>query len=67
MTEQRPPRVFISYSHDSEEQADRVGTCRSPARAEGTEATLDQYEISPPEGWPMWCEGQIEEANLVNY
>ena len=33
LTEQRPPRVFISYSHDSEEHADRVLTlCRSPAR-----------------------------------
>jgi hypothetical protein len=57
LIEQRPPRVFISYSHESEEHADRVLALADRLRAEGIEATLDQYEISPDEGWPMWCEG----------
>jgi hypothetical protein len=47
---ERVPRVFISYSHDSPEHADRVLALADRLRAEGIDCHLDQYETSPPEG-----------------
>src|SRR5512147_2495788 len=61
----QPPRVFISYSHDSNEHDDRVLALADRLRAEGIAANLDQYEIAPPEGWPSWMERQIRESDLV--
>jgi tetratricopeptide (TPR) repeat protein len=59
------PRVFISYSHDSPEHADRVLALADRLRAEGIDCRLDQYETSPPEGWPRWMLNQVEAADFV--
>jgi tetratricopeptide (TPR) repeat protein len=59
------PRVFISYSHDSPEHADRVLALADRLRAEGIDCQLDQYETSPPEGWPRWMLNQVEAADFV--
>jgi hypothetical protein len=59
------PRVFISYSHDSPEHADRVLELADRLRAEGIDCHLDQYETSPPEGWPRWMLNQVEAADFV--
>jgi SEFIR domain. len=61
----RPPRVFISYSHDSPEHADRVLDLSDRLRRDGVESVLDQYLVSPPEGWPLWMDRQIEECDFV--
>jgi TIR domain len=61
----RPPRVFISYSHDSDDHADRVLALADRLRAEGIDVALDQYEISPPEGWPSWMDRQVRESDFV--
>jgi hypothetical protein len=55
-----PPKVFISYSHDTVEHQDRVLGFALRLRADGIDAEVDQYNTSPPEGWPLWCERQIE-------
>ncbi len=34
-------------------------------RAEGIDAEIDQYEECPPEGWPLWMEKKIKNANYV--
>jgi len=34
-------------------------------RADGIDASIDQYEPSPPQGWPAWCEAEIREADFV--
>ena len=60
-----PPRVFISYSHDSAEHADRVLDLADRLRRDGIEATIDQYVASPPEGWPVWMDRQIGESDFV--
>src|SRR5512132_4180831 len=65
MTERRPPRVFISYSHDTVEHQDRVLDFADRLRAEGIDAEVDQYNTAPPEGWPLWCERQIKAADVV--
>jgi hypothetical protein len=59
------PRVFISYSHDSSEHADRVLALANRLRAEGIDCHLDQYETSPPEGRPRWMLNQVEAADFV--
>jgi hypothetical protein len=64
MTE-APPRVFISYSHDSAEHQDRVLDLAHRLRADGIDAMIDQYVQFPAEGWPAWCEAQIRGADFV--
>jgi hypothetical protein len=59
------PKVFISYSHDSAEHQARVLALADRLRADGVDAEVDQYNTSPTEGWPLWCERQIEAADFV--
>ncbi|MBR3917951.1 MAG: TIR domain-containing protein [Clostridia bacterium] len=65
MEENYNPKVFISYSQDSVELADQVLQFSNHLRQEGIDTSLDQYEESPPEGWPRWMERQIEESDFV--
>jgi hypothetical protein len=44
------PRVFISYSYDWPEHADRVVAVADRPRAEGIDCHLDEYETTPPGG-----------------
>jgi YD repeat-containing protein len=59
------PRVFISYSHDSLEHLDRVLVLSDRLRVDGIDCNIDQYEESPPEGWPRWMINQIADAKFV--
>lgn len=61
----RRSKVFISYSHDSPQHKERVLKLSNRLRSEGIDCNIDQYEISPPEGWPRWMTDQIEEADYV--
>lgn len=60
-----PPTVFISYSHDSPEHAERVLTLADRLRQEGVDAVLDQYQPHPPEGWPRWMDQHLRAADFV--
>jgi len=60
-----PPKVFLSYSHDSAEHKDCVLALCDRLRKDGIDAWIDQYETSPPEGWPRWCANRVEEADFV--
>jgi formylglycine-generating enzyme required for sulfatase activity len=60
-----PSKVFISYSHDGPEHEERVLDLADRLREDGIDAEVDQYLQSPPEGWPAWCESQIENADFV--
>lgn len=62
---QNPPRVFISYSHDSPEHMSHVKTLSDRLCSEGVDSNIDQYEQSPSEGWPRWMVRQIREADFV--
>jgi hypothetical protein len=59
------PTVFISYSHDSREHADRVLAVANRLREDGIDCILDQYEESPPEGWTMWMDRHITNDDFV--
>jgi hypothetical protein len=60
-----PVRVFISYSHDSENHKDRVLNLADRLRSEGIDCHIDQYEMSPKGGWAQWMDRQIEDADFV--
>jgi hypothetical protein len=60
-----PIEVFISYSHDSTEHANQVLALANQLTEGGIFCYLDQWEESPPEGWPMWMDRQIRKANFV--
>ncbi len=62
---QRNPKVFISYSHDSRAQKERVLDLSNRLRQDGVDATIDEYEQFPEEGWPVWMERQIRESAYV--
>jgi hypothetical protein len=59
------PKVFISYSHDSEEHAARVLKLANDLRRDGVDAIIDQYFTSPSEGWPAWMDTHIREDDFV--
>jgi hypothetical protein len=57
--------VFISYSWDSSEHVRRVLQLSDRLRSDGIDCVLDQYESSPPEGWPRWMDRKIRDAQFV--
>lgn len=57
--------VFISYSWDSDEHIKAVREFGDRLRSEGIDAIIDQYEESPPDGWPRWMEKKIRDSRLV--
>jgi hypothetical protein len=60
------PRVFISYSHDSQEHKELVLNLSERLRADGLDAAIDQYvEAGPPEGWPRWMDEQLRASDFV--
>jgi hypothetical protein len=60
-----PPRVFITYSHDSNVHLARVRDLADRLRQDGLDVRLDQYEPHPAEGWLKWMTRQIDEADFV--
>ena len=60
-----PKRVFISYTHDSDDHKARVLGLSDRLCIEGVDCSIDQYEVSPPEGWPAWMDRMVSEADYV--
>ncbi len=61
----KSPRVFISYSHTPEEQRKAVRELALQLRSDGIDCMLDQFFLSPVDGWSSWAEQQINEAEHV--
>ncbi|MEU3956090.1 SEFIR domain-containing protein [Streptomyces achromogenes] len=60
------PRVFISYSHDSDEHRERVLGFIQALRRNGVDAWADFFvESTPPTNWPVWMQRQVENAEYV--
>jgi len=64
-SEQNPPKVFISYSHDSQEHRLRVYELLKKLREDGILCVTDHTVMSPPEGWQAWMEDRIKEADFT--
>lgn len=60
------PRVFISYSHDSDAHRALVLRFAERLRADGIDADLDQYvKGTPAETWPQWMLNRLDWATFV--
>jgi hypothetical protein len=64
-TKTRLDEVFVSYSWDSEHHMTAVLRFSNRLRSKGVDCVLDQYEESPPEGWPRWMDRKIRDAKFV--
>jgi hypothetical protein len=62
------PRVFVSYSPDSDEHRARITELVARLRGEGLTVVYDGDIAKvggPEEGWARWCERQIVECDCV--
>lgn len=60
------PRVFISYSHDTDAHKKHVLRLSERLREDGIETRLDQYvKGTPKEKWPLWMLDQIDWAEFI--
>jgi len=59
--------VFISYSHDSDQHKSRIQALVDRLRSDDITVVidLDMLPGGPPEGWPLWSEIQIKNADAV--
>jgi hypothetical protein len=60
-----PPKLFISYTHESAQHCDKILALADRLRADGIDAELDQYESAPSDGWAHWMGKKIKEAEFV--
>jgi hypothetical protein len=60
-----PPRVFISYSHDSPPHKAWVLKLASDLRKNGVDAVLDQWDLSPGEDIAVFMEQGLKNAARV--
>lgn len=58
-------RVFISYAHESQSHNNKVFELSERLRGDGVDCEIDQYQVSPSEGWPRWTKRQIEDSDFV--
>jgi formylglycine-generating enzyme required for sulfatase activity len=58
-------RVLISYSHDSEQHREAVLALAQALRSKGIDAWIDQFEPTPPQGWPRWIVEQVHRSDYV--
>jgi hypothetical protein len=59
------PRVFVSYSQDSDDHKQRVLELTQALRADGVDAIVDQFVDNPSQGWPRWMLDEIAAAQFV--
>ena len=59
------PTVFISYSHDSPTHVERVELLADKLGTAGLRCEIDKGQTSPPQGWPLWMQQQIEHSDFV--
>lgn len=60
-----PPRVFISYSHDSAEHKSWVLDFATTLRNRGIDAVLDQWDLRPGDDLPHFMETEIAKCDYV--
>jgi hypothetical protein len=60
-------KLFISYSHNTiaPDYMKQILALSDRLRSDGIDCRIDQYEDSPPEGWPRWMLNQVDRADFV--
>jgi hypothetical protein len=60
------PKLFISYSHDSEDHKKKVAALAQRLRQDGCHTEIDGYvNGTPDEGWCRWMMNQLDIATHV--
>jgi hypothetical protein len=59
------PKVFISYSHETQQHKDWVRSLASALRANGIDAVLDQWDLSAGQDIAAFMAGGIRTADRV--
>jgi hypothetical protein len=65
MSSKEPPRVFISYSHDSEEHKDWIRQLAERLTVDGVSVVLDQWEIGPGHDVTAFMERGLTDSDWV--
>jgi hypothetical protein len=65
MEPSKPPRVFISYSWESEDHKSWVRYLGERLRRDGIEARLDQWVVQPGESFTAFMEQEVAAADFV--
>ena len=65
MIENNVPKVFISYSWESKEHSDWVNSLADKLLADGIEAIIDNYDVSPGDRLPKFMESSIKDSDYV--
>lgn len=65
MNEENHPKVFISYSHDSDEHKEWVLNLATHLRKHGVDAILDQWDLKIGEDLRFFMEQGISRAKLI--
>jgi predicted transcriptional regulator len=60
-----PPRVFISYSHDSADHKQWVLEFATTLRDRGVDTILDQWDLKPGDDLPEFMEQNLESADYA--
>ena len=60
-----PPKVFISYSHDSAKHKQWVLAFATTLRDRGIDAILDQWDLKPGDDLPHFMETNLEESEYA--
>lgn len=61
----KPPRVFISYSHDSADHKRWVLNFATTLRQRGVDAVLDQWDLKPGDDLPHFMETELAECDFA--
>ena len=61
----KPPRVFISYSHDSAEHKGWVLDFATTLRNRGVDAVLDQWDLKPGDDLPHFMETELARSDFA--
>jgi len=60
-----PPKVFISYSHDSADHKKWVLELATTLRDRGIDAVLDQWDLKPGMDLPQFMEQNLESCDFA--
>jgi hypothetical protein len=63
--ESRPPVVFVSYAHDSDDHIGQVVQFATQLRSQGVDARLDVYSDAVRQDWYTWMGRQVETSDFV--
>jgi hypothetical protein len=61
----KPPRVFISYSHDSAQHKEWVLNLATTLRERGVDTVLDQWDLKPGDDLPHFMDTELANSDYA--